>query len=688
VKDASAVYEFLGMALYQDVNIAQLGLLPLLLVEPTCSVKVRLRSVHKQYLVPTGKPKEVPSTSSSSSHFLEIGVTSDVSRATEFALSLDAKNGKLGVLKAMEAASSNAGADGSTWWLEVIQEHEVGVVGRVGEPVYVGVETELDKAMNRRAGLALTWPPAKYSSSWAARPAEMNVTNPKYVSARRFGRLVLAEQPRAWETWSVEVRRRTKYSTVDSKEPWQSLEQRITEAVLRLPGIRLRVQSGSSTLARCTATQDRSETPGEKETVHLVRFHDDLNDNQDMAAVLDLDLVQYNQDDTPPHGITMVLATSDGQQQTYLTTSSLDSQPALHLTKDPFLLSGVISDDGELILLKHQEPGGSNSSGNMPMILNEKMEWVKWNGSTASRGFSLQVSVQSLSKSMEEVQKSFPFKSKLIEECANFAFEKKKAAVIEAVERAKKARKEEEEANMRKEGTVARGVRDTDSRSRFDAGAALSGLSKNLKNENAKDRSSSGPSGSSPKPKSSKETKAKMAATLGFDEPTEGEQGTSQPIVSGGIGSNAGPCKACGRALTGSYTVAMNQTFHPNCFLCCQCRRPLHPSSSGDSTFRLGSGKKPYCKSCYATHVAPRCARCQQAIMQTVITAMDRTWHEACLTCVGCGQTLTRRFYLYAHKPRDPWCTRCVDGSDLLPPDQPSPRTPSRIVTLGGQDLL
>lgn len=123
---------------------------------------------------------------------------------------------------------------------------------------------------------------------------------------------------------------------------------------------------------------------------------------------------------------------------------------------------------------------------------------------------------------------------------------------------------------------------------------------------------------------------------------------------------NGPPCAACGRPISGTYTKAQGRDFHPQCFCCRSCRRPLLP---GASQFREHGGV-PYCNGCYANSIAPKCARCAKPIMEAVTTAMEKTWHKNCLTCVICQLPLTQQFWLYADKPNEPRCSRCVTGSE------------------------
>ena len=69
-----------------------------------------------------------------------------------------------------------------------------------------------------------------------------------------------------------------------------------------------------------------------------------------------------------------------------------------------------------------------------------------------------------------------------------------------------------------------------------------------------------------------------------------------------------------------------------------------------------------YCDDCYARHIAPACAHCHLAIIDTISNALGKTWHPACLTCALCNAQLQSTFYLQDHKPGVPYCSFCIKG--------------------------
>lgn len=162
-------------------------------------------------------------------------------------------------------------------------------------------------------------------------------------------------------------------------------------------------------------------------------------------------------------------------------------------------------------------------------------------------------------------------------------------------------------------------------------------------------------SGASVAPDEDKKKATEVAENV--DVSKEGEQRGSGGSVSSAaaVAASNVRCGACGRGIVGGYTEALGKSFHPGCLVCVHCRCTL--SGSGKLHMHKGSA---FCERCYRTHAASRCSRCTMPIMGTVVTAMDRTWHRECLTCVYCRHPLTETFWVYADRPREPHCNECV----------------------------
>lgn len=133
----------------------------------------------------------------------------------------------------------------------------------------------------------------------------------------------------------------------------------------------------------------------------------------------------------------------------------------------------------------------------------------------------------------------------------------------------------------------------------------------------------------------------------------------SQQQISTATHTSSQVCAGCRQPITSSYASAMGKTFHAECLRCVHCGNVL--VTNGDGNFRRQKGK-PYCNSCYANYVAPRCAKCLQPILGTVTKAMKQDWHPQCLICTQCNTPLSTTFYLFPELPRHPVCSRCAVG--------------------------
>lgn len=140
-------------------------------------------------------------------------------------------------------------------------------------------------------------------------------------------------------------------------------------------------------------------------------------------------------------------------------------------------------------------------------------------------------------------------------------------------------------------------------------------------------------------------------------------------------------CPECARALEGEVIVVEGAKYHPECFRCAQCGRPvrgsyvrrdaqeggsprfLHPECARAELPRcdqcgrplegsfLQEGTRRYHEDCYRDHVALRCARCRRPIDGSYFTQDDRDYCAACWQsdvaprCVVCGEAILDREY-------------------------------------------
>eukprot|EP00794_Sanderia_malayensis_P013815 gene13815-15260_t len=91
-------------------------------------------------------------------------------------------------------------------------------------------------------------------------------------------------------------------------------------------------------------------------------------------------------------------------------------------------------------------------------------------------------------------------------------------------------------------------------------------------------------------------------------------------------------CSYCEGPILDACVTAMEQTWHPEHFVCALCGKPF-----GESGYHEKDGK-PYCRDDYYGLFAPKCSGCDRAIMDNYISALNGHWHPECFVCMECHQ--------------------------------------------------
>jgi paxillin len=91
-----------------------------------------------------------------------------------------------------------------------------------------------------------------------------------------------------------------------------------------------------------------------------------------------------------------------------------------------------------------------------------------------------------------------------------------------------------------------------------------------------------------------------------------------------------GTCSTCKQAILGEVVTAVGKTFHPEHFVCGNCRNPL-----GSGVFYEQGGVQ-HCERCYQELFCPRCGHCDKPVMDRCITAMGKKWHVEHFICTQC----------------------------------------------------
>lgn len=83
-------------------------------------------------------------------------------------------------------------------------------------------------------------------------------------------------------------------------------------------------------------------------------------------------------------------------------------------------------------------------------------------------------------------------------------------------------------------------------------------------------------------------------------------------------------CGQCGQPVTGQCVTALEQSWHPEHFICTKCCKPF----DNQQFFELDG--KPYCDACMQDAAAPKCQQCGNAITGKCVTIQSGKFHSEC----------------------------------------------------------
>ncbi|XP_065156116.1 leupaxin isoform X2 [Atheta coriaria] len=112
-------------------------------------------------------------------------------------------------------------------------------------------------------------------------------------------------------------------------------------------------------------------------------------------------------------------------------------------------------------------------------------------------------------------------------------------------------------------------------------------------------------------------------------------------------------CGACNGAIMENYISALNAQWHPDCFVCRDCRQPFVGGSFFDHE------GQPYCETHYHQKRGSLCAGCHKPIGGRCITAMFRKFHPEHFVCAFCLKQLNKG--TFKEQTDKPYCHNCFD---------------------------
>ncbi|XP_066457600.1 zyxin isoform X3 [Eleutherodactylus coqui] len=102
-------------------------------------------------------------------------------------------------------------------------------------------------------------------------------------------------------------------------------------------------------------------------------------------------------------------------------------------------------------------------------------------------------------------------------------------------------------------------------------------------------------------------------------------------------------CAVCEKKITERLLKAMGKSYHPECFTCAVCSRPLQ-----GEPFIVDQNSLPHCVADYHRKYAPRCSVCGEPIApepgrdETVrVVALEKNFHMMCYKCEDCACPLS-----------------------------------------------
>ncbi|XP_047988930.1 paxillin isoform X1 [Leguminivora glycinivorella] len=112
-------------------------------------------------------------------------------------------------------------------------------------------------------------------------------------------------------------------------------------------------------------------------------------------------------------------------------------------------------------------------------------------------------------------------------------------------------------------------------------------------------------------------------------------------------------CGGCSKPIMENYISALNTQWHPDCFVCKECREPFH----GGSFFEHEG--QPYCETHYHGKRGSLCAGCHKPIAGRCITAMFRKFHPEHFVCAFCLRQLNKG--TFKEQNDKPYCHTCFE---------------------------
>ncbi|MCJ1314133.1 hypothetical protein MMC25_007813 [Agyrium rufum] len=115
-------------------------------------------------------------------------------------------------------------------------------------------------------------------------------------------------------------------------------------------------------------------------------------------------------------------------------------------------------------------------------------------------------------------------------------------------------------------------------------------------------------------------------------------------------------CRSCKTPIEGEVIVACGREWHAGHFFCAECGDPF------DSTTPfIEKDGYAWCTGCHAKRFSGKCGGCRKPILDMVVKALGKEWHEACFCCKICSSGFDDGRFFTRGASQDPICVRCEE---------------------------
>lgn len=109
-------------------------------------------------------------------------------------------------------------------------------------------------------------------------------------------------------------------------------------------------------------------------------------------------------------------------------------------------------------------------------------------------------------------------------------------------------------------------------------------------------------------------------------------------------------CPKCNQPVLDFCTEAMGKKYHPDCFVCIECEKPLK-----DELF-MERNNQIYCEKCYNHLFAPICKKCNKHITSKFIHALGNYYHNDCFSCSNSNCSIIFKNGKFFEFENQPYC--------------------------------